>query len=362
MKKIKTIKQNEIQKIDPSGIIFKLTEFPYQIKKGWNIGQKYSLPRLNGKDSIIFCGMGGSAIAGDIISQLLQNTIHLPFIINRNYDLPAFCSKNTLVIASSYSGNTEETLSAVKSAKEQGCAVICITSGGRLAEQAEFEKWPLITLPAGYPPRTATGYSLGILLALFCEFMNLKTDNIENICKKLDHFRNLWSNPENPDNSALELACRIAGGLPIMYGDGSTMSAVGMRWKAQFNENSKTHAFFQPVPEMNHNEIVGWEKINSLESLYPFYRALFLQSDFDNTSNSFRIETTKNILKDKGFDVIQINARGDHLLEQLLYMIYLGDMTSYYLAILYQVDPKSIVLIDKLKTVLAEAGKKNLKI
>ena len=243
-------------------------------------------------------------------------------------------------------------MSAVSAALEKGCTVAAVTSGGKLERLAKKHNLYIYKLPGGYPPRSALGFSLGVLMSLF-ERTVCSREEFENICGFLDSYAEKWSSTEEEINTALQAALQVAGNLPLIYSSTDT-AAAGMRWKAQFNENSKTHAFFSPLPEMNHNEIVGWTALDSTETFYKNLHMIILRTEDDDSRMHLRMDTMKKIAADTGRPVLDIRAEGVSRIARILYLVFLGDMASFYLAVLYGADPTAIENIDTLKEILTE--------
>ncbi|MCJ7813538.1 bifunctional phosphoglucose/phosphomannose isomerase, partial [bacterium] len=261
----------------------------------------------------------------------------------------------TLVIASSYSGNTEETLNAFEDAQRKECSIICMTSGGRLAEITKQNKFPLLLLPQGYPPRAALGYGLGILFSVFKKLGISQIVNRELVdaVSFLERIGNEWKETANSNNLPYILAREIQGSIPLIYSSVG-LEAVALRWKMQFNENSKTHAFYFPIPEMNHNEITAWESLPGTERFFSFLTAVLLHISGDHPRINLRMDITKELVTQKGGKVLEVKAKGTTFLSQLLYLIYFGDWVSFYLAMLYHVDPTVIQNINYLKEWLSK--------
>ncbi|OVE79499.1 bifunctional phosphoglucose/phosphomannose isomerase [bacterium I07] len=340
---------------DPSGILNKTRELPDQLLKGWSIGKAMN-PDIDIETyrQIVFCGMGGSAIIGDL-ARLILSDLSLPFLVNRGYDLPSFAGPETLIVASSYSGNTEETLSCFEQAVQKKCAVICITSGGTLQKRAAELDYPVFQLPAGYPPRTASGFGLGVLLSIF-ESQGSETVNEVSLNESVRFLKGLdsvWSNPENPECLPYQIASKVQGRIPLIYATEDKCQAVGYRWKTQLNENSKSQAFYVSFPEMNHNEIVGWMRHEGIESYYCQLLMIILKLPDDHFRNQMRMDLTQKLVKADGGLVIELKAEGATFLARLLYLLFLGDLMSVYLSYMYKVDPADIQHIDNLKAGLA---------
>ncbi len=345
-----------IGSLDQSELYHKILEFPAQLLRGWEIGEKnQEMTDMKKCKAIVLSGMGGSAIGGDIIRSLWSDTLPVPLIVNRSYRLPCFCDSRTLVIVSSYSGNTEETLNAFEDAQKKKCWIICMTSGGRLAEITKQNKFPLLLLPQGYPPRAALGYGLGILFSFFRKygFVQITYEELADSVSFLERIGNEWKETVNSNNLPLHLAGKIQGNIPLIYSSVG-LEGVGLRWKMQFNENSKTHAFYFPIPEMNHNEITAWESLPGTERFLSHMVAVFLHISGDHPRINLRIDITKELVQKKGGKILEVNAKGTTFLSQLLYLIYFGDWVSYYLAMLYHVDPTVIQNINDLKDRLSK--------
>jgi glucose/mannose-6-phosphate isomerase len=329
-----------------------LINFPQQIADSQDIFVKKS-PRLNkSMDNIIYLGMGGSAIAGDIIKEVLYDDLKLPMQIIRGYEVPGYCSESSLIIASSYSGNTEETISAVKQAKKTGAQIVAITSGGEMLKLAKRNKWPVMQVPEGFPPRQAFGYLFFLAYQLV-----LKTINKMMSPEEFDymiHFTESMiqvSDEQSVEGKAFtkDLALRLKNKIPIIYSSAPYIATVATRWKNQFQENSKSMAFNNVIPEMNHNEIVGWE----MESLPKNdYLVIFLEYDHPNSRIKKRIQFTKSIIQDRETEVVEIYAEGKTLLAKVISLIIKGDWISYYLALFNERNPAAIVNIDYLKSEL----------
>jgi glucose/mannose-6-phosphate isomerase len=337
--------------IDKSNYKEYLIKFPSQILESKRLFTEGKINlNKNTIKNIIYIGMGGSAIAGDILYDCFFDQLPVPFHVIRGYNAPAFCSKSTLVVASSYSGNTEETLAALDVARSKGSQILTITSGGELLKLATENAWSYIEIPAGFPPRQAFGYSFFPLLYLLrsLKFINVPDTEIRSI---INLTKSIIERNDTEKASAKvltrDLATKIDKKIPVIYSTAPYFSAIATRWKNQFQENSKSQAFANVIPEMNHNEIVGWEmNFDDLSNLL----VIFLESQTVNPRIQLRIELTKKIIKDKGIDLVEIYPEGSTLLEQTISLIAKGDWVSYYLALNYKKDPLSILNIDYLKS------------
>jgi glucose/mannose-6-phosphate isomerase len=348
--------KKELFSTDPSGMAAKIRELPEQLKRGWEIGgQADAGESLRPFRHVVYSGMGGSAIAGDMVRALLKESLAIPFVVKRGYELPPFAGPETLFIASSYSGDTEETLSATRQAVEKGCRVVCITSGGALGQLAAEKKFPLFVLPKGYPPRGALGFGLGTLLRLFTR-MNAAAfteGEFNQAVAGLERFGRVWADPADGGNEPFAVAKKLAGKIPMVYADVNRLDAVGFRWKTQFNENSKTHAFYAPVPEMNHNEIIGWETVPGTRPFFSALTAVLLRAPEEHPRVALRMEITKDLISKNKGSYIEVAAKGGCFLERMLYLVSFGDWVSLYLALLYGADPTEIDNIIYLKNKLS---------
>jgi len=297
--------------------------------------------------SIVVTGMGGSALAALLAKAWLKNDIIVPFEVIRGYDLPAYVNHQTLVIASSYSGNTEETVSALGQAKERGAQIGVIASGGKLIEIADASNIAHVTLPTGLQPRMAVIYNLRALLALFENFgfAEGKLAEVEALSQWLGAQSAAWA-PTVPaeQNYAKQLAKQAVGKTPVFYG-GALTAPVAYKWKISFNENAKNVAFWNEYPEFNHNEFLGWTS-HPVEK--PF--AVFdLISSFEHPQILKRFEISDRLLSGLRPKATVVNLVGESLIAQLLWASILADYVSIYVAILNGVDPTPVELIEKFK-------------
>lgn len=341
-------------RLDPGGMLKTVSDLPQQIRDAQNIARHVELPEdFSGARSIVAAGLGGSAIGGDVVRELVAGELKVPMFVVRDYDLPAFVDKDTLVFVSSYSGNTEETLSAYGIARERGARILCITSGGRLAELGARDGVPVVTIPPGLPPRTALGYMFVPMLVALARLGYVKEagegfDEAELILRDLA----LVLGPESPTsvNQAKRLALAMYGKIPLIYGASGITAAAALRWKTQINENSKTHAFWNAFPELNHNETVGW---GARKDIAGALRVVLLRDKGDHPRVQRRMEITSTLMSNAaGID--EVYSLGRSKIARLLSLMYVGDFASIYLAFLYGVDPKPVKVIDYLKGELAK--------
>ncbi len=332
-----------------------LRSLPKQITESPSFLQNSSLTGLPSSfDNIILTGMGGSAIAGDLMTAYLQDKIATPFTVNRNYSLPRFVSERSLVLACSYSGDTEETLSAARTAFDRNATVIVLTSGGQLAELAREKGAPVIQIPTGFPPRQALGFMFFPLLHLLETLGIIKSeqpdiDETVHILHDISHH----NDPKHTHGHNLcnHIAQKLYKKIPIMYTASEILYPVVVRWRNQFNENSKTLAFSNVFPELNHNEIMGCE---TPKELLAQFNVVLLRDSVESPRNKARLEITRELLRKCGVPIFEVFGEGKSCLARMFSHIYIGDWVSYYLAVLYGKDPMAIESIHKLKNALLQ--------
>ena len=345
-----------IEKFDRSNMRKLLLDFPQQYQRACSLAQKFTLPKAFGRvKNIVTSGMGGSAIGGDLLRSLFGDVCPVPIVVNRNYSIPGFVDEDTLFIATSFSGNTEETLSAFKAAVEKRAKVVSISGGGELeACSKEFGVPHFSILERGIQPRCAFGH-LFVPMMIFLSKLGFIPDSVGELQDAVELLSNaaVKLSPDTParDNQAKLMAQAAYGKLPVIYASQNYLDVVAMRWKGQFNENSKMMAFHNVIPEMNHNEIVGWGIPGDVTRRCI---VIMLSNDADSQKIRKRMNITGALIAEEGTQVITVQSRGHSPLARSLYLIYIGDFASYYLAILNGVDPTPIDRISLLKSKLAE--------
>ena len=296
-------------------------------------------------DEVLITGLGGSGIGGSMAAEWLAPHAKVPVLVNKDYDLPAFADRNTLVIASSYSGNTEETVQAATSALERGCEVAVISSGGKMAALAAEKGLNVLTMPGGNPPRSMLGYSLSNLLIMLFRY-GLEMPDPKPLLEQAARLL------EDEQDAMRTQAAALAVGLthatcavyaPVGY------AAVAERVRQQLNENSKMLGWNAPIPEMNHNELVGWAAGNET------FAALFLRGKAENPRNALRAEINKKQIGEKTARVFEITAHGSNHLAEMLYLVHITDWLSWELSEIHGADIMDIAVIDYLKTSLANS-------
>jgi glucose/mannose-6-phosphate isomerase len=344
---------DELRAVDRSGMHDRLMHFPDQVREAVAIGRGASFPwKARGTDAIVLCGLGGSAIAGDLLRSYLAADLAVPFLVNRTYTLPAFVGPRTLVIISSYSGNTEETNAAQREALRRRARILCITSGGSTAALARKRRTPLILVPGGSPPRAALGYAFFPLFIALSSmgFISDRRRDIAETIRQLEERAAEYGDPSRATNAALLLARQFQGRIGVIYSSAERFDSVNTRWRGQIAENAKTLVFGNVLPEMNHNELVGWKVLR--EQMREI-QVLFLRDKGDHPRVQARMEITRGVIGTHTPHVAECWSRGTSLLARMFSLIVLGDWVSYYLAILHGEDPTPVEVIDRLKRELA---------
>lgn len=321
-----------------------IASFPGQLVTALKIGERFSFSQMPGTpQNIVISGLGGSGIGGTIVQNYTAQNIKIPLIVNKNYFLPAFVNKHTLVIICSYSGNTEETIQAFEDARKKHAPIICITSGGKIADIAGLHKCDCVLIPPGMPPRACLGYSIVQILYCLHHFSVIDGTFKEEIKKSITL---LQETSAEIREKAKVLAKQVQGKLPVIYAD-SAVEGIALRWRQQVNENGKMLGWEQVLPEMNHNELVGWHESN--EGL----AVIFLRNEQDYERVQLRMEINKEIIGKYTASVFEVWSSGDSYFERAFYLIHLGDWFSWYLAQEHHVDATEVNVIDYLKGKLA---------
>ncbi|MBN2564917.1 MAG: bifunctional phosphoglucose/phosphomannose isomerase, partial [Candidatus Eisenbacteria bacterium] len=348
--------QNTIAERDPEGMRIHLERFPAQLAEALRLGRESALHLdAGGISAVVAAGMGGSAIGGDLAAALLADSMNVPLSVVRSYSLPAFVGKDTLVYVSSYSGNTEETLSAFSEAVERGARVVCATTGGKLSELASEHGMDLITLPKGYPPRAALAFGLVPLLVVLARLglaPEPDADVADAVANAENGVRRFGPGSGRADNLAKQIAEWLLGRTLAVYGSVPLTAAIAGRWCGQMAENAKLVAHRNELPEMNHNEIVGWS------SSRPFgdsVGVVFLRDAGDHPRVAARIEISGKIMEDGGTETKVVSSFGRSPLARMLSLVQLGDYISLYLAVMRDIDPTPVAPIDRLKRALADS-------
>jgi glucose/mannose-6-phosphate isomerase len=344
---------NKMKLVDKSNMLGDLLKTPLYCQDAIERAKQVDVPENVSPKNIVVIGMGGSAIGGEILKDLLRNELPIPIEVSRDYVLPAYANEDTLVFANSYSGNTEETLTAFLLAKQRKCTILAITSGGLLEKLCKEKQVPYVKIPTGLQPRVAVPYMffpLVVLLEKLGLLTKVETKLREAIAVVEVVSKQNASSVPTADNKAKQIATKLVDTIPVVYGF-RQYTCIAHRLKAQFNENSKVHSKSNVFPELNHNETVGYEApdfLNKTQSV------ILIRDPAEPPEIRARIETTKDLVLNRAKNVLEITAQGEEKLGKMLSVLVLGDYVSVYLAILKKVDPTPVKIIDKIKSELAK--------
>ena len=342
----------KLKKVDSQNMFQAIINFPKNIEEALKIANKFIFNnKYNKIENIVIAGMGGSAIGGDIVSALGRKNIDIPLTISRDYVLPNWVGKNSLVICSSYSGNTEETLSCFEDALIKNAQICGITTGGILKSKLNDLNKDVLIIPSGLQPRAALAYSLIPILKILekLDVLKISFDNwLDEFLKNIKNYQTIYC-LESQKNPTFVLAKNIYNKIPIIYADNSTLSVVGTRMKGQISENSKMLVYQSDLPELNHNEIVGWE--NNLDMIDNFV-IIWLKDKSDHERNKYRQNITESILNEIKIKQFSVEVKGNSFQERFLHMLHFGDWLSYWCALLHKTDPTPVLKIDRLKNSL----------
>jgi len=341
--------KNILKQYDPSGALniasqqYSQTKFEAIVKNSDNDGRRL--------DNIVVTGMGGSALAALLVKSWLKSELNIPLEVVRSYDLPAYVGQNTLVIASSYSGNTEETVNCLKQAKASRAQIAVIASGGQITSMAENDQIAHVVLPADFQPRMAVIYNLCALVAILANFNIVSRGKVDEIANTSDWLRDesvVWGSDSNTDNNyAKQLALKAVGKTAVFYG-GTLTAPVAYKWKISWNENAKNVAFWNEIPEFNHNEFIGWTS-HPVEKPFAVFDII---SNLEYSQILKRFSISDRLLSGMRPKSTIINLSGDTIIKQLLWGSILADFVSIYVAILNGVNPTPVDLIEKFKSEL----------
>ncbi len=341
------------QSIDKQNMGKAIYDFPDHLADALEIGREFS-PKITFKEirNIVVAGMGGSAIGGDVCRVFLSNELTVPFVVIRNYTLPNWVDEHTLVICSSYSGNTEESLSAYEDAKERGAMICGISTGGTLTKKLHENGLDVISIPTGLQPRAALAYSFVPMLFHFINQGLIRESVLNDIYTTVDLLRNKRDsyNAENDFNPTYQLAKNIYKTIPIIYGTSDSTAVAALRLKGQFCENADMLAYHNELPEMNHNEIVGWE---NNKDAFNHLSVLWLKDENDHHRIQLRQKITQKIIEVKNTNQHTIQVEGSNTNSRFLHMIHFGDWVSYWCAIFHETDPSPVKPIMFLKDELS---------
>ena len=353
---------SQIPNIDKSNVFGVLKDFPNQVRKAIEIGKSIEFDEEFIESSkylsnIAILGMGGSAIGGDLLKSYLEAMGFLGNIyISRNYELPKFVNESYLIIAVSYSGNTEETISALKQALHFTNNIVCVSTGGELQEIAKVNNLNYVNIPSGLQPRFALGFSFFVQLYILIKLGNIE-DYLASIQKDLYELVNLldenveYYSMENEANAPYQIALSLYQKQVLIYSSDNILNTINLRWRGQIQENSKQLAYGGFLPEMNHNEINSFVHPESISKNLTF---IFLLDKLYHAKVIKRFEIIEELLKSKDHNILVIQSHAEGLISRMFDLVYLGDWVSYYLSILNKEDPTPIPLIIKLKEELSK--------
>jgi len=342
-----------MERMDSMDALGALWGLPEQCARAFALADQVAWPDTGPLTNVVVTGLGGSAIGGDLLRVWGAGRLAVPVAVNRDYRLPAFVAADSLVFCVSYSGNTEETVAAYREAREKGARVAVLTSGGLLRDMAAADGVPLITVPGGISPRSATGYLfLPMVKALFR--LGLVEDPGPAVRELVAHLERVREEigPGVPEdrNPAKQLARRLLGRLPVIWGAAGTTEVVAQRFKGQINENAKAPAYWNVLPELDHNEVNGFA---APPEVLPLLAVVLLRDPGDHPRVALRLDVTRRIVAERVGLVTEMTARGEGRLARTYDLVYRGDYTSVYLAFLYGADPGPVPVIERLKKELA---------
>lgn len=322
-----------------------ISNFSKQLSEAISIGEASSLHQsAYSIKNVLISGLGGSGIGGTIISQLVSMEAKVSITVSKDYFIPAFVNGNTLVIICSYSGNTEETLNAMKLACEKKAKIVCVSSGGEVIETAKKHSLDFIPIPSGFPPRAAFAYSFTQLFFILSYYKIIAQDFKTEIKNAIALIEN---EEENIQKEAKSVAEKLFHKIPVIYCDAS-FEGVAIRFRQQINENSKMLCWHHVIPEMNHNELVGWTGKNEDLAI------VILRNDSDYFRTQKRMEINKGIISKYTSTIVEIHSKGKSKIENALYLIHLCDWVSQFIAELKNIDSTEVRVIDYLKGELAK--------
>ncbi len=322
-----------------------IEDFTKHIAHSIGISKSTALNPFEGQiGNVLICGLGGSGIGGTIISQVVSADANCPITINKDYKIPAFVDQNTLVIACSYSGNTEESLEMLMQAEAKNATIACVTSGGKLLEIAKEKNYNHIVIPGGHPPRAAFGLAFP---PLFCLLSHYKTISEDYFYQFNNAINTINTEEENIIIEAKAITEKLMNKIPVIYAD-ANYEGIAIRFRQQINENSKMLCWHHVIPEMNHNELVGWTTKNDDLAVVLF------RNDDDYFRTQKRMEVNKTVFSNYTSTIIEIFSKGNSRLEKAMYLVHLGDWISYLLAEKKGIDVTEVDVITHLKNELAK--------
>jgi glucose/mannose-6-phosphate isomerase len=346
-----SLSRESIRAVDASGQIDDVLGLPEQLRDAlWRV-ESAGLEPWDTPAGLVVAGMGGSAIGGALARAALGDHASRPILAARAYGLPPWATPDTTVLCSSYSGDTEETLACYEAAGALGARRVAVTTGGRLAQMARQDGVPVIPLPGGFRPRAAVAYMTvaALEVAALCGAGPRLAAEIDVAASHTEHLVAEWGPDGAEDSLAKQLARGLHGTAPVVAGAGLT-APIAYRWKTQINENAKLPCFAHELPELDHNEIAGWEGAPGIGR----FSAVFLDDSDAHPRLKARIELTEELVAPNVAASFRVETRGQSAFERVTSLVLLGDLVSLYLAVLRGVDPGPVRVIDELKRALAE--------
>ena len=339
--------------LDQSDMRGAIAGFPDQITKSFSIMSNWK-PQNEYKDirQIMVLGMGGSAIGGDVTRVISQNSCTVSIIVNRSYNIPKWVDSHTLILASSYSGGTEETLSSFAECQEQNCPIIVLSTGGKITELANEYGLDVVTVPSGFQPRAALGFSFSLILILLRSLGFVQSKTVKMVENSIEPLERLASGLNRSGNPALAIAEQIHSTCPIIYGSEDLTWVAALRFRGQLAENAKMLSFHHHFPEQNHNEIEGWTVNPDIMSRFSI---IWLKDEEDHLGTKARMRISSTLLESSAGSQLDIRQPGGNRVERLLKLIHFTDWVSYYAALLNNVDPTPVNRIQEIKLKISEA-------
>jgi glucose/mannose-6-phosphate isomerase len=340
-----------IAAVDPSDQLRDVLALPEHLRDAVFRVESAIMEESDATAGLVVAGMGGSAIGGALARAALGDHATRPIFVTRAYGLPSWTTPDTMVLCASYSGNTEETLACYESAGALGATRAVVTTGGKLAEMARAEGVPVIPLPGGFQPRAAVAYMIvaALEVAAACGAGPRLTPEIDVAASHTERLVSEWGPDSRPDSLAKEIARGLHGTTPVIAGAGLT-TPIAYRWKTQINENAKQPAFNHELPELDHNELVGWDGAQDVGR----FSAVFLDDSDAHPRVKARMDLTEQLISGNAAASFRLETRGQTSIERVISLVLLGDLVSIYLATLRGVDPGPVTLIEELKAELAK--------
>ncbi len=340
-----------LRAVDASDMLGTIGRLGADCRSAYDAARALDLPSAEGVTSVVVCGMGGSAMAGEVLRSVFRDRLVVPVEVSRGHMLPAYAASHTLVVGSSYSGNTSETVAAFGEAVSRGCRLLAVTGGGDLAHEATEAGAPIVSLPARYQPRAALGH-LGLASVGALETMGLlppMADDVDETVEELERLTGRMApGVVSAENPAKQLATLIGDKVPVIWGAEGIGSVAATRWKTQMNENGKVPAFAAAMSELDHNEVVGWTRPYGSS-----FSLIAVRHDGEHPEIAARFPLSYQIARDAGVEVEEVRAGGRSALARLYGLIVVGDFVSAYVGLRRGIDPTPVDVISRLKTALA---------